>query len=242
MTMDRPAGSTLTLDRLAAASGIVFVLLIILSVFVSGQPPALDEPVQKLAARYRQDDSQILAAAFIAGVASIFFFWFLGTLVATLRQAENDVGAATRAGIGRLAAITLAAGVADAALVFAGTAIGASLATQGAQQSNPDVIGTVARAGLMILAISSFATATWTASASLGLLRTGILARAVGLAGLVVAGLWLLSGLAVLGAATDVLAVLGFITLIAWLLWIAAVSWFLMQRTARGAGATARAR
>lgn len=75
-------------ERLGAATGIVFVILSVLALFIGGQPGAAPDVVQY----FVENRGRLLVQSFLAGVASIFFLWFLGSVRSYLRAAEGAPG------------------------------------------------------------------------------------------------------------------------------------------------------
>jgi hypothetical protein len=107
----RPARS----DALAPLTGVVAVLLFLLGVLVHdviGDVPDGDAPAAQFAAYYQEEDGSIWWASLLVFIGLAFFLWFVGTLRAALHEVEG--------GVGRLASIAHAGGVAAAVLIFAG--------------------------------------------------------------------------------------------------------------------------
>jgi hypothetical protein len=86
-------------ERLGAATGILFVFLSVLALSIGGQPGAAPDVVQY----FVDNRGRLLVQSFLAGVASIFFLWFLGSVRSYLRAAEG--------GTGRLSAVAFAGGI-----------------------------------------------------------------------------------------------------------------------------------
>jgi len=63
-------------ERLGAATGIVFVILFLLAQVIGGQPGAAPDVVEY----FIDNRERGLAQSFLAGVASIFFLGFLGSV------------------------------------------------------------------------------------------------------------------------------------------------------------------
>src|SRR5688500_5254790 len=73
--------------RYGAASGIVFVVLVIVAFGISPEPPDADAPAAEVSQHFidEQDGIRVTAAIFTA--ALFFFIWFLGSLSSALRAA-----------------------------------------------------------------------------------------------------------------------------------------------------------
>ena len=59
-------------ERYAAAAGIAFVVLILLSGFLPGVPPASDDPVSDIHVFYADHRTALLLATYLGGLATIF--------------------------------------------------------------------------------------------------------------------------------------------------------------------------
>ncbi len=213
-------------ERAGAATGIVFVLLIAIGLFVvipSG--PAFDSSAARIQQFYVQHRSDLHAGLFIASFGFFFFVWFLGSLVSHLRSAEGPKG--------RLSAIVFGSG-----LVF----IGDFIITLGVfaaaafrpEQTSAELIRTLNDFGfLLAVPIALVASAFFAAIAKLSL-KTGALPGWLSwLAVLAAIG----SGLAVGGVFSDSGAfnsgngALGFyVPVLSFLLWILLASIVLTAR------------
>src|SRR4029453_5022215 len=112
-----------TWDKLAAAGGIVGVVLFIVAGALYGSPPGVDEDAQSVADFFSNNRGQVLTAIFLQGLGVLAILWFIAALVHTMRE-EGEGRLATAAfgsfllafSIGGVAAITratLAYSVAD---------------------------------------------------------------------------------------------------------------------------------
>ena len=109
-------------EKLAAATGIAFVALILVSSFIVPQQLKIDDPLSKIARHYRDHRSALLWSGYLGGLAVVFVLWFVGTVASYLR----------RHGAGRLAAIALGGGVAATGVALAGGLAGGELAYRSA--------------------------------------------------------------------------------------------------------------
>jgi hypothetical protein len=107
-------------ERVGAASGIGFVALLLVSVFVAPSPPHIDASTAKILTYYSDHRTALLTGAMLGGLAGIFFLWFLGHLRHVLQRAEGGVEA--------LSPIVFASGVATVAIAFVGSLPAATLA------------------------------------------------------------------------------------------------------------------
>ena len=172
--------------RWSPISGIVFVVLYVIAGVIFMDAPAPSASNDAILSYYADGGNQrkFAIAFLLTTVAAPFFLWFLGSLVARLRQAESEPGWLSRT--------ALVPGGTFVAVAFVGTALPqfvpdaanndpdqfsldpdiAPLLTNAAYTLNPELA--VPLAAPLVLA------------ASLVFLRTGLLPRWVGWAGLVV--------------------------------------------------------
>src|SRR6266705_1050180 len=90
-------------ERLAAATGIVFVVLGRVGSFLAGQPPKAGEPIKKITAFAVDKRSALLLGDYLSAVGVVFALWFFGSLRSYLRRAEG--------GTGRLSAVAFGGGL-----------------------------------------------------------------------------------------------------------------------------------
>src|SRR5256714_2848903 len=98
-------------EKLAAATGIAFVVTVLVSAFLVPQQIKIDDSITKIAGHFLDHRTGLLWATWIGGLAGVFILWFVGTVSSYLR----------RHGAGRMATIALAGGVAAPAMGFVGT-------------------------------------------------------------------------------------------------------------------------
>ena len=211
-------------DRLAAATGIVFVVLQVATVFAQGDSPDLDDPVREIREFLVDDGGRILAAAMLNAFSAFFFLWFLGSVRSYLR-AGDDQG-------GRLTSIAFGAGLVTIALAVAASMPIAGLAwDDAAARADAGLI----RVGwnlsfLAFIPIGASAAAFTLAIAVIGL-RSRLLPAWLAWLGVVatVAGL-----LSVFALITDdpesVLGFLGFVSFVLSMIFILALSIVMVSR------------
>ena len=156
-------------ERYAAGSGVVFAVLIVLSVVVAPFPPKVDDPIEDVT-RYYVDNRDILMPAwYIAGVGVMFGLWFLGSLRSFLLPAEG--------GTGRLTTVMFASGLLAFAITFVGSVAGAAMTFRVAEQGDPGVMLAMFDLQNMGYTFHWFAWATSSAAAALVIWRTAALPR-----------------------------------------------------------------
>ena len=138
-------------DRLAAAGGVVGVVLFLVSAAIYGSPPTVGDDAATVAEFFRDNRDAVLWVVFIQGLAVLSFLWFFAALVTTMRDAgEPRLAAAAFASF----LLTFAVG-ALSALTRAGLAY--SIADEGADVVVPlyhltlvfDVFANVLGAGML---------------------------------------------------------------------------------------------
>ncbi len=83
-------------ERAGAATGIIFVLLIAIGLFVVvPTAPAFDSSPASIQQFYVHNRHDLQVGLFIASFGFLFFVWFLGSLVSHLRSAEGRDGRLT---------------------------------------------------------------------------------------------------------------------------------------------------
>jgi hypothetical protein len=102
-------------QRLVAASGITFAVLLVISFVLSGERPDQDAPLQEWAEWADEDGDTIRISALVFGLATYSFLLFLGFLRAAIGEAERRARGFTRG-----AFVVLSAG----AVGITGTALG----------------------------------------------------------------------------------------------------------------------
>jgi hypothetical protein len=112
-----------TWDKLAAAGGIIGVVLFVVAGVLYGSPPGVDDDAQSVANFFSDNRSQVLTAVFLQGLGVLAILWFVAALVNTMREEGEPRLAAAAFGafviafsVGGVAALTratLAYSVAD---------------------------------------------------------------------------------------------------------------------------------
>jgi hypothetical protein len=124
-------------ERLAAATGIVFVVLSLAAFIIGGQPG--DQDVVEFMVGNRRP---LLTQAYLFGLSTVFFIWFLGSVRSHLRLSEG--------GTGRLSAVAFAGGITVVTLLLLSGTVNTALADGIARDADPDT--TRALYALVVLA------------------------------------------------------------------------------------------
>jgi Domain of unknown function (DUF4386) len=108
-----------TWDKLAAAGGIVGVVLFIIAGILYGSPPGVDEDAQSVASFFSDNRGQVLTSIFLEGLGVLAILWFIAALVTAMRDAGESRLAAAAFGAFLLAfAIGGTAAIARAGLAY----------------------------------------------------------------------------------------------------------------------------
>ena len=166
-------------ERLGAATGILFVALLLVSVFMVPAPPAADASTSSIVTYYGDHRSALLVSAYLSGLAGVAFLWFLGSLVMALRRGEGDHA--------RLSLICLVGGACTAAVAFATTGISASLAYGTNIHGDAGAVRALYDLNLIAGVFIAFTLAVFVAAGSIVMIRSGAVSRWLGEAGVVLA-------------------------------------------------------
>jgi hypothetical protein len=159
-------------ERLGAASGTIFVLLLVVIFVFFPAPPDFDAPTQEIAGYYIDDRDAIQISNLIASVAFLFLIWFLGCVRSVLRVAEG--------GTGRLSAIAFGGGLVGTAVFLFALAMAAAAAFR-PEETNPDLIRLLHDINFGIApALGGLAFAVFFAATALVSFRTGALIAPLG--------------------------------------------------------------
>ncbi len=203
------------LERFAPLTGVVFVVLIVVAILVGGETPDVDDSQESIVKFWTEDDDAQMVSNVIGAWSLVFFMWFAATLRGVLRAAEE--------GPSRLASLSLAGATIAATGLLSVLSFGwAAASTAG------DVPGEVTHT-LSVLTNEFFF--PMAAGYALFLLAAGMVAvRSAALP----AGL----GWAAIVIGVLCLTPIGFLALLAGILWVLVASVMLYLRAPRAAAAT----
>jgi hypothetical protein len=100
--------------RLAPLTGVVFVVLLVVSFIVGGDTPDFDDSAQDVVSFYSSHEGSQITSAILGAYAVLFFVFFAGTLRGALRRSEEPPGILSAVAFG--GALLVAFG----GLIFAG--------------------------------------------------------------------------------------------------------------------------
>lgn len=217
-------------DEIATASGIVFAVLGFVAFLLTGRPEA-GASGEEVVEFFVEHETAIEWQAFLFGLAALAFLWFAGRLAGLLRGAGGEPA-------DRIPEIVLAGASASTALFLAGVGSFAALAQTSGEQGATRALFDL---GDMAFGLSSFTAAVFVEGAAVGILRTRLLPRWMGLLGTMLVSLLLVNAAVRLFSGGSAGATLGTVSFLALLAWVLLVSGSLTLRGARGGTAAARA-
>jgi hypothetical protein len=208
-------------ERYGAFGGIVFVVLVIVTIVISGSPPKETDSAAKILKYYRDNADGIKVASFVGTLATLPILLWAGSLWARLRRAEN--------GQPRLALVAVLGLVLAGAVQGVLTAIGATIVLQlnnvGPTEAKfffvlATTMGAIGNIGIAVLVLAVSALA----------FRTHVFPAWVAWIG-VVDGIVLLVACYGAASTSDAIAVLGLIALVIWAIWLIATSVIMIRHT-----------
>jgi hypothetical protein len=223
--------------RYGAATGVAFVILVILGFAITPTPPNADASAAEVLEYVVDHANALHAMQLIYAAAGFMFIWFIGTLRDGLSRVEVGEGRPA------LANIAWGGGLIGIATLMVAFGVQAA-ATLHPVTSDPDLTRALVDASLLIPAVAAPAAAVFFVGNSLSILRSGYLPAWLGWLGLVTA---LFNILGVGSVYTDhgVFAtdgVLGFfVGFLLFMVWILLASILLYRKFGEGASAGAPA-
>lgn len=217
-------------ERWAAATGIGFVVLALITFFMVPAPPKLDAPVGKIVDYYVKHRTAQALSFYIGALAFVvLFLWFLGSLRSFLMRAEGSPG--------RLSAVAFGAGLIFIAVVAVAALAAQTLTLGAAASGNEALIRALYVAANVGFSAVSFPIAVLAAATSLVVLRTKALPQWYGQVGAIVALLFLgLGGVVTRSSgAFSPTGVFGLIGFLLFLVWTLVTSILLVQRVGKAA-------
>jgi hypothetical protein len=157
--------------RYGAATGIFFVLLVVVAFLIQPEPPSSDAPPSEVLSYVVAHHNALHAIQLIFAGAMFLFIWFIGTLRSALGAAEG--------GQGRLAATAYGGGLISAAGLIVSLGLSATAALHPAE-NGPELTRALADASAMVLAVSAPAVVVFFVANGLSILRSGLLPSSLG--------------------------------------------------------------
>jgi hypothetical protein len=209
-------------ERYAALGGVLFVVLVIVSIAVMGSTPKSSDSASKILKSFQDHKDGIKVGTFIGGLAAIPLLWWAGSLYARMRRAED--GQTRLALIAVLGLVLGGAGQIGMAAIDATVVL--TLRSVGANEAKFFfVMGqNFASAALIGLAVLTFAV-------SVLAFRTRVFPIWVAWIGIVDAIAFVVASYAV-ATTGDAIGGVGFGAFILWAIWIIVTSVIMFRTTA----------
>jgi hypothetical protein len=198
-----------TWERWGALAGVVFVVLVVASAFIGGNPPKVTDAPTKIVKYFRDNRDSLRVGSYLAGASVVAFLWFLGTLFGRLRRAEG--------GTGRVSGIALTGGVVALGVATIANGLGAYAAL------HPENSVGFFQTSTILFGYTGFAIAVFVAATSAVLLRSKLLPGWLGWAGAAISVAWLV-GSASVSTENDTIGGFGFVVVLVWAVWIVVLS------------------
>lgn len=218
------------LQKLAAASGVIFVALLILSIVVNPESvPDADSAPGEFLSYVSEEKDNIELGTLIGALAAVEWLWFIGVVTGALSRAET----AAR-GFARVSWVTFAGGVTALALILVSFALLLG-ATVTPEDTEPSVARALSHASQACFTMASVGFAAMFASAGLLILRAGGLPRWLGMLALALSVLYTLTLFTVLMPEDNggVFEIAWPLSLLAFLIWVVATSVTLVRQVGR---------
>ena len=176
-------------ERIAAGTGIVWVVLTAVGNIIQTEPPGVNDPVGTITTYYLDHRSAILLGEFLIGIGAVFFLWFLGSLFAHFRRAEGEPG--------RISEIVMGAGVWTLGVFLVEGALYTTLAYKIAGEGDSSITQAVWDIANVAATFRGYTVGVLFVAIAVVVLRTGALPRWIGMSALVLGLLQLVRGLGV---------------------------------------------
>lgn len=154
--------------RWAGGAGIVFVILIAITIAISGSPPMADDAVSKIRDYYIDHRSNLLCANLVGVLAIPFILWFAVVLREMFRadRLASTLGTFSLAGLLVTAPMALIGGALNVSVIYIDGA---------AQTYRPDTLRLMYDAQSLAFGATSAGIAAFTLGAALAIHRSGAL-------------------------------------------------------------------
>jgi hypothetical protein len=130
--------------RYGAATGIVFLVLMIVGFFVvfGSDPPSVDSEANVWSSWYADNENRIQTGLVILGFSLFFYIWFLGTLRSAIASVEPG---------GRLASIAFGGGIVTAGFLLVAITATATATFEAVEGGvDPNIVETIHEFGIAV--------------------------------------------------------------------------------------------
>ena len=225
-------------ERLAAATGVIFVLLAFVGFLFAPDPPSPGETNDEVLAYFSDKETQLRWQALFFASAGVAFLWFAGTLASLLRR-RLDSARTTTGWLGdggaRWPTIVIASAATAVGIYTAGVAAYSALAARAGEEIDASAGRALFELAGSLLTYTNFPALVFVGAASLGIVRTRLLPDWVGWLGAAVTAVLALDGIGAAVADSDSFGPSGAFGIIAFLsfqVWVGVTSGLLAWRGA----------
>jgi hypothetical protein len=205
-------------ERHGALTGVGFVVLLGITVALAGSGTRPSDSADEVAQYLADKEGSLKVAAYVGGLATVLFLWFLGALGTFLRAASA-----------RMATIAVASGV--AASVFFGTALAVTYALVLSVDNQVDgvTLEFLNTFGRVLVGLAAFAAGSMAIAVAVGVMRYRVLPAWVSALALVTTAAQLVAGVAVSNQ-SDGMVAFGYLALAIFLVLVLSLAVTMYQR------------
>jgi hypothetical protein len=203
-------------ERLGAASGVLFFVLVVASFFTPDTPDA-DDPTTEIVSSIADDRTAHLVSAYLSFLATLFFLAFTAALWSRLRRAEADRGPSV---------LVLLGGLGSSLMILVANGVFLALIEAADEGREPEAVRALFELDEIMFIGIGITTAAFYAGAALSALATNSLPRWLGWIAAALAVVFPLALLAVFSESDEggVLGGIFFAAILVNFLWILATS------------------
>jgi hypothetical protein len=225
-------------ERVAAATGVLFVLLAFIGFLFAPDPPSPGDSNEQILAYFSDKETQLRWQALFFAVAGAALLWFAGTLASLLRR-RLDVTRGTTGWLGdagsRWPPIVVASAATAVGIYTAGVAAYTSLAARAGEEIDAGAGRALFELGGSLITYTNFPALVFVGAASLAIANTRLLDDWVAWLGAVVVAVLAIDGIGAVIADSDTFGpsgALGIIAFLSFLVWVLITSGLLAWRGA----------
>jgi hypothetical protein len=225
-------------ERVAAATGVLFVLLAFIGFLFAPDPPSPGDTNEQILDYFSDKETQLRWQALFFAAAGAALLWFAGTLASLLRR-RLDANRATAGWLGdagsRWPRIVLASAATAVGIYTAGVAAYTALAARAGEEIDAGAGRALFELGGSLITYTNFPALVFVGAASLAIANTRLLPDWVAWLGAVVVAVLAFDGIGAVVADSDSFGpsgAFGIIAFLAFLLWVLVTSGLLAWRGA----------
>lgn len=224
-------------ERVAAATGVFFVLLALIGFLFAPDPPSPGDTNEQILSYFSDKETQLRWQALFFATAGVALLWFAGTLASLLRRRLDAAPTTGWLGDGgaRWPAIVIASAATAVGLYTAGTAAYTALAARAGEEIDAGAGRALFELAGSLITYTNFPALAFVGAASLGIASTRLLDDWVAWLGAAVVGVLAVDGIGATVADSDTFGpsgAVGIIAFLSFLVWVLVASGLLTLRGA----------